>query len=126
MKVFLFATIAASNEVNYMQFVAKTGRNIKSREEMSARLAVFDENESFISLTNKRKDISFQVGQNLFSDMFESEITSMQGHFQEQKTPRPVRSSNMAPNGGEIAKGEIKLPPLVDWRLSNNVSPVKH
>jgi hypothetical protein len=62
MKVFLFATIAASNEVNYMQFVAKTGRNIKSREEMSARLAVFDENESFISLTNKRKDISFQVG----------------------------------------------------------------
>jgi hypothetical protein len=59
--------------VEYMGFVAKYGRDIKTADEWLKRYAAFAERDELIKDTNERTDINFKVGHNRFSDMLPNE-----------------------------------------------------
>jgi hypothetical protein len=46
-------------------------------QEMADRMRAFEANGKFIEGMNGRTDLSFEVGRNLFSDMFDTEIDAM-------------------------------------------------
>jgi hypothetical protein len=120
---------SATESVKYMEYVAPTGRNIKSTEEFGERNALFAAREILIEETNARTDIHFKISHNQFSDMLPSEKEMMMGKARPGKSSS-VKPSKTPPLTDLLGKSthEIHIPFSVDWRNDgsvNRVSPVQ-
>lgn len=100
---------------DFVKFALDHGKVYNSLEQLTHRFSTFVSNLELIETTNKQ-DLSYKLGINEFADMTFEE-------FQNSHLMAPQHCS--ATKGNHKMKNAV-LPPKVDWRLKNIVSPVKN
>jgi len=108
------------SDADYMQHVARYGRDVQSTAEMAERKARFAERSAFIAEANARSGASFEVAHSAFSDMTEEEIAL--------RFSRVPQENSTQPNQRERELTEGSHPASVDWRNVSGrsyITPVK-
>jgi len=120
MKSFLalaFAGVVAAesqNEFNFMQYVAKFGKNYSNVGEWATRFNLWAEQHQIIEEHNAKEGETFTMAHNQFSDWTQSEYDGMLGdlpHEEELGEPTILPESN---------EGQV------DWRSKGAVTAVKN
>merc|ERR1712176_507157 len=121
MKTFAFAALAASAlaiseiELEYMNHLARFGKNLANTEEFHARLANFEVTHNFINRVNAAGR-SWTAGHNQFSDFHRHEYQAMLGYIPDN-TPELVQSPRLFDTSN--------LATEVNWVSAGAVTPVK-
>ena len=116
MKSFAFAALAASVsaiseiELEYMNHLARFGKNLADSEEFNVRLANFEVTHNFINKVNAA-GVSWVAGHNQFSDWHRSEYQNMLGYVADT-TPEMIQAthfdtSNLADEVNWVTAGAV-------------------
>jgi len=117
MKTFAFAALAASAlaiseiELEYMNHLARFGKNLANTEEFHARLANFEVTHNFINRVNAAGR-SWTAGHNQFSDFHRHEYQAMLGYIPDNtpelvQSPRLFDTSNLATEVNWVSAGAV-------------------
>jgi len=92
-----------------------------SHEEFATRFANFRTNVEKIRIHNtQRKDATYTMGLNQFSDLTAAEFKSKYYGY------KPIKNDFLRSKNYHKVDENVKLPAAVDWRTKNAVTPVKN
>ncbi|VAH53889.1 unnamed protein product [Triticum turgidum subsp. durum] len=101
----------------FRQWQATHNRSYVSAEERLRRFKVYRSNVEYIDATNRRGDLTYELGENQFADLTGEEFVTRYASSHE--------ASAFGSGGGDDSL-EAPLPPSVDWRAKGAVTPVKN
>jgi C1A family cysteine protease len=102
------------DDVEFVKFLAKEGKNYITPEEFAARRDIFVANKKFIAEENAKNNNLFRLGTNKFSDLTEEEFKAYLGLKVEE-----------LPSNADIVTLEETTSDSVDWRNNGAVNPMK-
>ena len=102
-----------------MQYIAKYGKTYASKEEYPQRFETFKQNYQMVKSHNLKKDVSFQMSLNQYSDMTSEE------HLTGLIMPANINEIGIRPNREiNYTQPIVQVPRKLDWRAENVTSTV--
>ncbi|XP_051223251.1 senescence-specific cysteine protease SAG39 [Lolium perenne] len=139
----LFAAFPAAASVDvgdlllmdrFHQWQATHNRSYLSAEERLRRFEVYRSNVEYIEATNRRGDLTYELGENQFADLTEAEFLARYGssydgsartNWDITMTAAGGDAGSLWSSGGGDNSLEAPLPPSVDWRAKGAVTPAR-
>jgi KDEL-tailed cysteine endopeptidase len=116
----------------FRQWQATHNRSHLSMEERLRRFQVYRDNVEYIDTTNRRGDLTYELGENEFADLTQEEFlaryaSSYDGASDDTGTMMPAGGGNadLWSSGGEDNSLEAPPPPSMDLRAKGAVTPPK-
>jgi len=111
------AAAITQNDIKFMDYLAKHGKDYNTIEEFNLRAALFAKKDAIIAKINANPKHTFRVGHNLFSDWTDAELERINGHVPEADEELPTLNL-----GSTYA---YNYPSSIDWRARGAVTRVK-
>lgn len=133
----LLASAAASSEMLMMTnrfhtWRAAHNRTYATAAEHQRRFEVYRRNVEYIEATNRRGGLSYQLGENQFTDLTSDEFlaayTMPPGQVLAARDEAVTRQLDAATSRNSSYSGDAfgQVPYSVDWRARGAVTPIKH
>ncbi|KAM3391089.1 hypothetical protein ACQJBY_012638 [Aegilops geniculata] len=116
----------------FLQWQATHNRSYLSAEERLRRFEVYRSNVEYIDATNRRGDLTYQLGENQFADLTGEEFVARYasshdaGGHTDSVITTAAEADGLWSSGGGDGSLEAPPPPSVDWRAKGAVTPVKN
>ena len=116
----------------FHQWQATHNRSYLSVEEKLRRFEVYRSNVEYIDATNRRGDLTYELGENQFADLTPEEFLAKYassydaGHRTESFITMTAEADGQWSSGGGDNSLEAPPPASVDWRAKGAVVPVKN
>ena len=108
-------TEMTTDDHHFISYVAKFGKHYATKEEFEMRGEIFKKNLNFINQNNARKDVTYTLAPNKFSDYTEAEYKKMLGYKQNSNAQaKKIKIFDQAPSNDDL-----------DWRQYGVVTDVK-
>ncbi|CAM0951835.1 unnamed protein product [Alopecurus aequalis] len=138
----LFAAFPSSGRVDagdmlmmdrFLQWQATHNRSYLSAEERLRRFQVYRDNVEYIEATNRRGDLSYELGENQFADLTQEEFLARYTSYtpDDDRTDDNTAASVITTTAGSgdvdlwSSDGAAPPPASVDWRAKGGVTPAK-
>ncbi|EMS67755.1 Fruit bromelain [Triticum urartu] len=116
----------------FRQWQATHNRSYLSVEERLRRFQVYRDNMEYIDATNRRGDLTYELGENEFANLTQEEFlaryaSSYDGAGDNTGITMPASGGDaeLWSSGGEDNSLEAPPPPSMDWRAKGAVTPPK-
>lgn len=100
---------------DFVQYVAKYGKNYGTVEEFNFRQQLFEEKRAANAMVNSQNDNTFTVGINKFSDFTATEYKKLLGY----------KKSHTAVKNFQVLEEPVEAPKNIDWRKLGAVNAPK-
>ena len=138
----MFAAFPSSGRVDagdmlmmdrFLQWQATHNRTYLSAEERLRRFEVYRYNVEYIEATNRRGDLSYELGENEFADLTQEEFLARYTSYSADDDMAAAIRTTTAGSGdadrlwssGELEGDKPPPPASVDWRAKGAVTPPK-
>ena len=109
---------------------ATHNRSYPSADERLRRFEVYRDNIEYIEATNRRGDLTYELGENQFADLTKEEFLAMYPPFDHPQYPVITTTveagGRWSSGGGDDNSLEAPPPASMDWRAKGAVTPVKN
>jgi KDEL-tailed cysteine endopeptidase len=109
----LYSNVLATEDLEYLKFIAKYGKSYGTKEEFEFRGDVFKNTLASLAEVNSQNDNTFRVGVNKFADWTPAEFKRILSY-------KPLRTNSPA-----VDYENVSIPDAIDWRSQGAVNPVK-
>ncbi|CAM0879424.1 unnamed protein product [Alopecurus aequalis] len=117
----------------FRQWQATHNRSYLSAEERLRRFEVYRANVEYIDATNRRGDLTYELGENQFADLTGEEFLARYASSYDGASGRTdsvitttAEAGGLWSSGGGDSSLEAPPPASVDWRAKGAVTPVKN
>ena len=113
----------------FLRWQAAHNRSYPSAEERLRRFEVYRGNVEYIDATNRRGDLTYELGENHFADLTQEEFLARYPPFDHTEYPVITTAADADgrwSSGGGDNSLEASPPASVDWRAKGAVVPVKN
>uniref|UniRef100_A0ACD5VLQ6 Uncharacterized protein n=1 Tax=Avena sativa TaxID=4498 RepID=A0ACD5VLQ6_AVESA len=112
----------------FRQWQAAHNRSYLSAEERLRRFQVYRDNVEFIDATNRRGDLSYELGENQFADLIHQEFLARYASSFDARNRTGSVITTTTHGSGDAQDSSLEVPPPVsiDWRAKGAVTPARN
>jgi len=129
------ASAITMNDIKFMDFLAKHGKDYNTIEEFNFRAALFAMKDAALAKINANRANTFTVGHNMMSDWTQEEQNRMYGYIEEDEDLPALNMAEQAKATGYVdddsdlvyaSTYSYTFPSSIDWKAKGAVTSVKY